>query len=57
MKIYGIILITLSILGGLMASMMFGDIGIAALIASLASLFSGLGLLKANKEMKALKKN
>lgn len=56
MKIIGILLIVLAIVGGFLASMMFGDIGIAALIASLAALFAGLGFLKANKELALLKK-
>ncbi|MCY9664901.1 hypothetical protein M5X11_08010 [Paenibacillus alginolyticus] len=55
MKVLGIILIILAVAGGIMASLMFGDIGITTFIGSLTSLLAGLGLLKANKEIKALK--
>lgn len=55
MKIIGILLIVLAVAGGLMASLMYGDIGIAALIGALTSLLSGIGLLRVNKAIKDLK--
>lgn len=49
MKLIGILLIILGILGLLLGIMMFGDIGIAAIIGALSALLSGIGFLKANK--------
>jgi hypothetical protein len=55
MKVMGIILIILAVIGGLMGSMMYGDISIAAFIGAGSSLFAGIGLLKVNKELTLLK--
>ena len=49
MKLIGILLIIVGVLGILMGSMMFGDIGIAALIGATAALLSGIGFIKANQ--------
>ena len=49
MKGIGILLIILGVVGFLLGTMMFGDIGIAAMIGALAALFSGIGFLKVNK--------
>ena len=47
-----IILILIGIFGILMGGMMFGDIGIAAIIGSLAALFSGIGFWKLDSQLK-----
>lgn len=52
MKIIGIILFLIGVLGILIGSMMFGDIGIAAIIGSLAALFSGIGFFRLEKKVK-----
>jgi hypothetical protein len=46
MKAISIILIFIGIVGILMGGMMFGDIGIAAIIGALSALFSGIGFLE-----------
>ena len=45
MRIIGILLIIVGVLGILMGMMMFGDIGIACIIGALASLLSGIGFM------------
>ncbi|MGR5869159.1 hypothetical protein ACT7C5_23105 [Bacillus pacificus] len=52
MKAIAIILILIGIFGILMGGMMFGDIGIAAIIGSLAALFSGIGFWKLDSQLK-----
>lgn len=49
MKITAIVLIIIGIAGLLLSMAMFGDIGIAAAIGSLASLVSGIGFIQVNK--------
>ncbi len=49
MKTVGILLILLGVIGILMGSMMFGDIGLAALIGALSALLSGIGFVKVDK--------
>lgn len=44
-KVIGILLIIVGILGILMGLMMFGDIGIACIVGALGSLLSGIGLV------------
>jgi len=56
MKIIGIILIIIGVIGVLMGSMMFGDIGIAAMIGAAAALVSGIGFLICNKKLKNINK-
>lgn len=55
MKVIGILLIILGIVGILMGAAMFGDIGIACFVGALAALLSGLGFIKIDKEFKKLK--
>jgi hypothetical protein len=43
MKIISAILVLVGIVGIVMGSMVFGDIGLAAIIGALAALFSGIG--------------
>ena len=45
MKVIGILLIVLGVIGILMGLMMFGDIGIACIIGALAALLSGIGFM------------
>ncbi|RCW82522.1 hypothetical protein DER71_12018 [Halanaerobium sp. DL-01] len=52
MKIIGIILILIGIAGIFVGSLMFGDIGVAAMIGSLAALFSGIGFFRFEKKVK-----
>ena len=45
-KIIGILLIIVGIIGLLLGGMMVGDIGIAAWIGAIGSLISGIGFIK-----------
>jgi len=45
MEFIGIILMIIGIAGIGMGSMMFGDIGVACIIAGMTALFSGIGFL------------
>lgn len=51
MKVIGILLIILGVLGILMGMMMFGDIGIACIVGALAALLSGIGFMIAAKKV------
>lgn len=55
MKVIAIILIILGIIGILMGLMMFGDIGIAALIGAITALLTGIGFFKLNSTLKQIK--
>lgn len=52
MKVIGILLIILGIIGILMGMVMFGDIGIACIVGALSALLSGIGFLSVNKKLK-----
>lgn len=52
MKVIGILLIILGVLGILMGMMMFGDIGIACIVGAISALLSGIGFIIANKKIK-----
>ena len=52
MKVIGILLIIVGILGIIMGGMMFGDIGIACMVGAVAALLSG----SANKKINRLRK-
>lgn len=54
MKAIGVLLIILGIIGLLMGMMMFGDIGVAAIIGALAALLSGIGFLSVNRRLTRL---
>ena len=54
MKFVGVLLIIIGILGLLVSTMMFGDIGFAASIGSTVGLISGIGFLKVSNAIKAL---
>lgn len=45
MRVIGILLVILGIVGFLMGMMMFGDIGIACIVGGLSALLSGIGFL------------
>lgn len=51
MKIIGILLIIVGVVGILMGLMMFGDIGIACLVGAVTALLSGFGFLQADKRL------
>ena len=55
MKVIGIILVILGVLGLLLSFMMFGDIAIAAAIGSAGSLLSGIGFILIDKKLKVIK--
>ncbi len=52
MIVIGILLIVLGFLGFIMGSMMFGDIGVSAMIGALTAILSGIGFLIANSKIK-----
>lgn len=52
MKIAAVLLIIIGIAGLLISTLMFGDIGVAAAIASVVGLVSGFGFLSAAKSLK-----
>lgn len=54
MKVVGILLIILGIIGIIIGAMMFGDIGIACIVGALGALLSGFGFLSAAKAIKKL---
>jgi len=54
MKVIGILLIILGVLGVAMGGMMFGDIGIACIIGAAAALLSGIGFVIAAKRIKKM---
>ena len=56
MKAVGIILIVIGVVGILLRMMMYGDIGIAAIIGASGALVSGIGFLQVNKAIENLDK-
>lgn len=57
MKIIGIILLIVGITGVLLGSMMFGDIGIAAMIGAASAILSGIGFIQCNRAIKKAHQN
>jgi hypothetical protein len=53
MKLIAILLLVLGGIGLVMSAMMFGDIGVAAGIASIVSILSGIGFLQVSKALKS----
>lgn len=49
MKLIAILLIILGVVGLMLGFMMFGDIGVSAMIGALSALLSGIGFLKIKK--------
>ena len=56
MKVIGILLIFIGIVGILMGMMMFGDIGIACMVGAVSALLSGFGFLSVNKRINKVEK-
>ena len=54
MQVGGILLIIWAVIGFALGSMMFGDIGIAAIIGAIGSLIAGIALLTGHGRMKKL---
>ena len=57
MKIIGVLLIILGAIGVMLGLMMFGDIGIAALIGASTAILSGIGFLQCNKAFNSKSSN
>ncbi len=57
MKVIGILLLIVGIIGIILGSMMFGDIGIAAFIGAAGSVLSGIGFLQVAKITKTEKED
>ncbi|MBO9599487.1 MAG: hypothetical protein J7559_16895 [Cohnella sp.] len=53
MKIIGILLIVVGVIGIIMGVNMFGDIGIAAMIGAITGVLSGIGFLLVSKKTKS----
>lgn len=45
LKVIGILLLIVGVLGMILGGMMYGDIGVSAMIGSLTALLSGIGFL------------
>ena len=52
MKVIGILLLVLGVIGVLLGGMMFGDIGVAAMIGAFTAILSGVGFLLVSKALK-----
>lgn len=51
MRVIGILLLILGIVGIILGGMMFGDIGAACIVGALSALLSGVGFLVAAKKI------
>ena len=51
MKVIGILLLILGVVGIIMGGIMYGDIGIACIVGALSALLSGIGFLIAAKKI------
>ncbi len=51
MKVIGILLVILGVIGIVLGAMMFGDIGIACIVGALSALLSGIGFIKVSKKL------
>lgn len=52
MRVIGILLVIVGVLGIFMGMMMFGDIGIACIVGAVSALLSGIGFIIASKKLK-----
>lgn len=52
MKVIGILLIVLCVVGLIMGLNMFGDIGIACIVGGLSAGLSGIGFIMADKKLR-----
>lgn len=55
--IIGILLIVVGVAGFALGGMMFGDIGVAAMIGGAGALLSGIGILRLGQRIVALEKH
>lgn len=53
MKIIGILLVVVGLIGLILSSMMFGDIGIAAGIGAITAILSGVGFIQVDKRLRS----
>mgnify|MGYP007102026072 CR=1 FL=1 len=51
MKVIGILLIILGVIGIVMGLMMYGDIGLACIVGALAAFLSGIGFIMLSKKV------
>jgi hypothetical protein len=51
MKVIAVLLVLVGVLGLVMGTMMFGDIGIACMVGGMSALLSGIGFLLAAKKI------
>jgi len=51
MKTIGILLLIVGVIGLVLSTMMFGDIGIAEAIGAITAILTGIGFLKLNKQL------
>ena len=51
MKVIAILLVLVGVLGLVMGTMMFGDIGIACMVGGMSALLSGIGFLLSAKKI------
>lgn len=54
MKVIGIILIIIGVLGIICGFQMYGDIGVAAIIGAVGTLISGIGFILVNQKLNNL---
>lgn len=54
MKVIGILLILVGIVGILFGMMMFGDIGVACIVGAIAALLSGIGFMMVSGKLKKI---
>lgn len=52
MRVIAVLLILFGVIGLILSTMMFGDIGIAAAIGSVSALLSGIGFIIIDKKLK-----
>ena len=57
MLVVGILLIVLGAIGVLLGGMMFGDIGVAAIVGAITAILSGIGFILCNRSLKNQKKD
>jgi len=57
MIVIAILLLLAGVIGLVMSTMMFGDIGVAAAIAAITALLSGIGFLLARRSIKSFSTN
>ena len=56
MTVIGILLLIVGVIGVMLGSMMYGDIGFACIIGALGALLSGIGFILAGRSIKKIKR-